>query len=203
MTRRRSKRARPRWSGCEPAHPAAVDLLPGAAAVAADRRQSHPARRGPVAAQQAAEQPSAPDRAGPPSAARSWSTARRSPSRCRARTSTSTSASTPAAACTPPSPATSRSSPRRRSSGAENGVLSGTDSRLFVRRLSDYFTGRQPKGGAVVLTLDAATQQAAAPPWPAARAPSSPSTRRPAPSSPSSPRRPSTPTCSRSTTAPR
>jgi peptidoglycan glycosyltransferase len=44
---------------------------------------------------------------------------------------------------------------------SENGVLSGTDSRLFVRRLSDYFTGRQPKGGAVVLTLDAATQQAA------------------------------------------
>jgi peptidoglycan glycosyltransferase len=45
---------------------------------------------------------------------------------------------------------------------AENGVLSGTDSRLFVRRLSDYFTGRQPKGGTVVLTLDPATQQAAA-----------------------------------------
>ncbi len=45
---------------------------------------------------------------------------------------------------------------------SENGVLSGTDSRLFVRRLSDYFTGRQPKGGAVVLTLDAATQAAAA-----------------------------------------
>jgi penicillin-binding protein A len=44
---------------------------------------------------------------------------------------------------------------------AESGVLSGTDSRLFVRRLSDYFTGRQPKGGAVVLTLDPATQQAA------------------------------------------
>ncbi len=44
---------------------------------------------------------------------------------------------------------------------AESGVLSGTDSRLFVRRLSDYFTGRQPKGGAVVLTLDAATQFAA------------------------------------------
>jgi penicillin-binding protein A len=44
---------------------------------------------------------------------------------------------------------------------SEGGVLSGTDSRLFVRRLSDYFTGRQPKGGAVVLTLDPATQQAA------------------------------------------
>ena len=52
---------------------------------------------------------------------------------------------------------------------SENGVLSGTDSRLFVRRLSDYFTGRQPKGGAVVLTLDAATQQAAATPRSAGR----------------------------------
>jgi penicillin-binding protein A len=45
---------------------------------------------------------------------------------------------------------------------AEGGVLSGEDSRLFIRRLSDYFTGRQPKGGAVELTLDPATQQAAA-----------------------------------------
>jgi peptidoglycan glycosyltransferase len=45
---------------------------------------------------------------------------------------------------------------------AEGGVLSGQDNRLFIRRLSDYFTGRQPKGGAVELTLDAATQQAAA-----------------------------------------
>ncbi len=45
---------------------------------------------------------------------------------------------------------------------SENGVLSGQDDRLFIRRLSDYFTGRQPKGGAVELTLDAATQQAAA-----------------------------------------
>jgi peptidoglycan glycosyltransferase len=45
---------------------------------------------------------------------------------------------------------------------ADNGVLSGQDSRLFIRRLSDYFTGRQPKGGSVELTLDAATQFAAA-----------------------------------------
>src|ERR1700712_5458622 len=45
---------------------------------------------------------------------------------------------------------------------SQNGVLSGQDDRLFVRRLSDYFTGRQPKGGAVELTLDPATQQAAA-----------------------------------------
>ena len=41
-------------------------------------------------------------------------------------------------------------------------MLSGTDNRLFVRRLSDYFTGRQPKGGSVELTLDAKTQFAAA-----------------------------------------
>jgi peptidoglycan glycosyltransferase len=45
---------------------------------------------------------------------------------------------------------------------SENGVLSGQDNRLFIRRLSDYFTGRQPKGGTVELTLDAATQEAAA-----------------------------------------
>ena len=43
-----------------------------------------------------------------------------------------------------------------------NGVLSGQDNRLFIRRLSDYFTGRQPKGGTVELTLDPATQLAAA-----------------------------------------
>ena len=68
----------------------------------------------------------------------------------------------PGGAFTPRSPATSRSSPSTQIEQSENGVLSGQDSRLFVRRLSDYFTGRQPKGGAVVLTLDAATQQAAA-----------------------------------------
>jgi peptidoglycan glycosyltransferase len=44
---------------------------------------------------------------------------------------------------------------------AENEVLSGTDDRLFVRRLSDYVTGREPQGGSVVLTLDAAAQEAA------------------------------------------
>ena len=60
------------------------------------------------------------------------------------------------------SPATSRSSPRPRSSSPRTACSPAQDSRLFVRRLSDYFTGRQPKGGAVVLTLDAATQQAAA-----------------------------------------
>lgn len=43
----------------------------------------------------------------------------------------------------------------------ENEVLSGTDSRLLGRRLSDLLTGRAPQGGAVVLTLDRAAQLAA------------------------------------------
>lgn len=44
---------------------------------------------------------------------------------------------------------------------AENPLLAGTDDRLFVRRISDLFTGRDPSGGDVVLTLDPAVQQAA------------------------------------------
>jgi penicillin-binding protein A len=44
---------------------------------------------------------------------------------------------------------------------AENDVLAGTDPRLTFRRLTDLFTGRDPQGGDVVLTLDAAVQQAA------------------------------------------
>ncbi|MCW2701646.1 MAG: Peptidoglycan glycosyltransferase [Blastococcus sp.] len=44
---------------------------------------------------------------------------------------------------------------------AENGVLAGSDPRLFVRRLADLFTGRDPAGGDVVLTLDPAVQKAA------------------------------------------
>ncbi|GAA3178090.1 D,D-transpeptidase PbpA [Blastococcus jejuensis] len=44
---------------------------------------------------------------------------------------------------------------------AENDLLAGSDSRLFVRRLADLFTGRDPSGGDVVLTLDPAVQQAA------------------------------------------
>jgi peptidoglycan glycosyltransferase len=44
---------------------------------------------------------------------------------------------------------------------AENDVLSGSDPRLFVRRIADLFTGRDPSGGDVVLTLDAKAQQAA------------------------------------------
>ncbi|MGZ4646850.1 MAG: penicillin-binding transpeptidase domain-containing protein, partial [Blastococcus sp.] len=44
---------------------------------------------------------------------------------------------------------------------AENDVLTGSDPRLFVRRLADLFTGRDPSGGDVVLTLDPAVQKAA------------------------------------------
>jgi peptidoglycan glycosyltransferase len=44
---------------------------------------------------------------------------------------------------------------------AENQVLAGSDPRLFVRRLADLFTGRDPAGGDVVLTLDPAVQKAA------------------------------------------
>ncbi|MDP9100852.1 MAG: penicillin-binding protein 2 [Actinomycetota bacterium] len=40
-------------------------------------------------------------------------------------------------------------------------ILSGEDDRLFVRRLSDLFTGRKPQGGSILLTLSAAAQQAA------------------------------------------
>jgi len=44
---------------------------------------------------------------------------------------------------------------------AENAVLSGDSDKLFVKRLSDIFTGRQPQGGAVVLTVDPKAQQVA------------------------------------------
>lgn len=44
---------------------------------------------------------------------------------------------------------------------AQDQVLSGQDDRLFVRRLSDYITGRQIAGGSIVLTLNRAAQQAA------------------------------------------
>jgi penicillin-binding protein A len=43
----------------------------------------------------------------------------------------------------------------------ENDVLSGSDGRLALRRLADLFTGRDPAGGDVVLTLDPAVQEAA------------------------------------------
>jgi peptidoglycan glycosyltransferase len=44
---------------------------------------------------------------------------------------------------------------------AENDLLSGSDPRLVLRRLADMFTGRDPAGGDVILTLDPAVQQAA------------------------------------------
>ncbi len=40
-------------------------------------------------------------------------------------------------------------------------LLSGTADQLFYRRLSDLFTGRQPQGASVELTLDPRAQQAA------------------------------------------
>jgi peptidoglycan glycosyltransferase len=44
---------------------------------------------------------------------------------------------------------------------AADDVLSGDDARLFTRRLADLFTGRDPSGGDVVLTLDPAVQETA------------------------------------------
>lgn len=44
---------------------------------------------------------------------------------------------------------------------AEREVLAGTDDRLFVGRVADLLTGEKPGGGSVVLTLNAAAQQAA------------------------------------------
>jgi penicillin-binding protein A len=44
---------------------------------------------------------------------------------------------------------------------SEDRILSGDDDRLFVRRLSDYVTGREPAGGSVVLTVNPAAQEAA------------------------------------------
>jgi penicillin-binding protein A len=45
---------------------------------------------------------------------------------------------------------------------SEDDLLSGEDQRLFVRRISDLFTGRKVKGGSVVLTVKPEVQQAAA-----------------------------------------
>ncbi|MCO7221097.1 penicillin-binding protein 2 [Klenkia sp. PcliD-1-E] len=44
---------------------------------------------------------------------------------------------------------------------AEDEILSGNDDRLAFRRIADLFTGRDPSGGNVELTLDPAAQQAA------------------------------------------
>ena len=43
----------------------------------------------------------------------------------------------------------------------ENDLLAGSDDRLLVRQITDLFTGRDPKGGNVLLTLNPAAQQAA------------------------------------------
>lgn len=44
---------------------------------------------------------------------------------------------------------------------AEDAILNGSDDRLFVRRLSDLITGRDPRGGNIVTTINPAAQQAA------------------------------------------
>ena len=44
---------------------------------------------------------------------------------------------------------------------ADNGFLTGSDGRLFTRRLSALLTGRDPRGGDVVLTLNRRAQDAA------------------------------------------
>ncbi|MDT4979153.1 MAG: penicillin-binding protein [Pseudonocardiales bacterium] len=44
---------------------------------------------------------------------------------------------------------------------AANSVLSGNDNRLFGSQLADLFTGRNPRGGSVELTLNKAAQDAA------------------------------------------
>jgi peptidoglycan glycosyltransferase len=43
----------------------------------------------------------------------------------------------------------------------DDSVLAGTDSRLLGNRITDILTGRDPKGGSVVLTINPAAQQAA------------------------------------------
>ncbi|HVU61319.1 MAG TPA: penicillin-binding protein 2 [Mycobacteriales bacterium] len=44
---------------------------------------------------------------------------------------------------------------------AEDPILSGSDDRLFLHRISDEITGKNPSGGSVVLTLNPAAQLAA------------------------------------------
>lgn len=44
---------------------------------------------------------------------------------------------------------------------AEDTVLNGSDERLFGRRLADFFTGRDPRGGNVGTTINPQVQQAA------------------------------------------
>jgi len=61
-------------------------------------------------------------------------------------------------------PVTGYYSLRYGSGGIENSmdsVLNGSDGRLFVRRLSDLITGREPSGGSVELTINPAIQRVA------------------------------------------
>ena len=44
---------------------------------------------------------------------------------------------------------------------AEDTILNGSDERLFGRRLADFFTGRDPRGGNVATTINPRVQQAA------------------------------------------
>ncbi|EHI11389.1 D,D-transpeptidase PbpA [Mycolicibacterium thermoresistibile] len=44
---------------------------------------------------------------------------------------------------------------------AEDALLNGSDQRLFGRRLADFFTGRDPRGGNVATTINTRVQQAA------------------------------------------
>jgi penicillin-binding protein A len=44
---------------------------------------------------------------------------------------------------------------------SEDEILNGSDDRLFVRRLSDLVTGRDPRGGNIVTTVDSRVQKAA------------------------------------------
>jgi peptidoglycan glycosyltransferase len=44
---------------------------------------------------------------------------------------------------------------------AEDSILNGSDERLFGRRIADFFTGRDPRGGNVETTLNPQVQQAA------------------------------------------
>ena len=44
---------------------------------------------------------------------------------------------------------------------AENGFLAGSDNRLFTQRLSALLTGRDPRGGNIVLTINRRAQEAA------------------------------------------
>lgn len=70
----------------------------------------------------------------------------------------------PAQTATAYAPVTGYYSLQYASSGiekAEDPVLSGSDNRLFGRRLFDLVAGRNPRGGNVVLTLDPRAQQTA------------------------------------------